>query len=313
VYLFNGNTFNGNREAVMNKVTWFVSLICLVVTAAAPAATTRTNVQRPSGLIAFSAGPFETGTTDIYTVRADGSELRRLTGGTGSKFDPALSPDGQRIVFRFQKGDDRTADIYAMNVDGSRLENLTRNRAMDYAPSWSPDGQRIVFASDRGGFFPHIYVMDANGSNPRRVGRSTGEYPSWSPDGRRIAFGVLTGSSSSSFEIFVMRADGSKLRRLTRNRVTDNCPSWSPGGRLIVFHRDARDGLPRLYVMRPGGSDVRRLSSAPGEVPDWSPDGRYIVYSATGLAVTSRDGSYRMPLDLRGLQEPGFPSWSIAP
>jgi TolB protein len=297
---------------IMNKVTGFLSLICLVATAAAPAATTRANVQRPTGMIAFSAGPFEAGTTDIYTVRADGSELRRLTDGTGRKFDPALSPDGRRIVFRFQKGDDRTADIYVMNVDGSGLENLTRNRAMDYAPSWSPDGKRIVFASDRGGSFPHIYVMDADGTNARRVGRSTGEYPSWSPDGRRIAFGVLTGSSSSSFEIFVMRADGSKLRRLTRNRVTDNCPSWSPSGRLIVFHRNAHGGLPRLYVMRPGGSGVRRLSSAPGEVPDWSPDGRYIVSSAMGIVVMSRDGSHRVPLDLRGLQEPGFPSWSIA-
>jgi dipeptidyl aminopeptidase/acylaminoacyl peptidase len=143
-----------------------------------------------------------------------------------------------------------------MNVDGSRLRNLTRNRAMDYAPSWSPDGKRIVFASDRRGSFPHIYVMNADGSNPRRVGRSTGEYPSWSPDGKRIAFGVLTGASSSSFELYVMRADGSNLRGLTRNRVTDNCPSWSPSGRLVAFHRHARDGLPRLYVMRPGGSDV---------------------------------------------------------
>jgi len=297
----------------MNKVTWFVSLICLVVTATAAAATTATNAQRLSGMIAFSAGPFENGTTDIYTVRADGSELHRLTGGTGRKFDPALSPDGRRIVFRFQRGDDRTAEIYLMNVDGSQLRNLTRNQAMDYAPSWSPDGKRIVFASDRGGFFPHIYVMNADGSGPRRVGRSTGEYPLWSSDGKRIAFGVLMGSSSSSFEIYVMRSDGSNLRRLTRNRVTDNCPSWSPSGRLIVFHRNARNGLPRLYVMRPDGSDLRRLSSVPGEVPDWSPEGRYIVYSAMGFAVMSANGSHSMPLDLGDLQQPGFPSWSIAP
>jgi len=167
--------------------------------------------------------------------------------------------------------------------------------------------------SPRGIESEDIAVMNADGSNPRRVGRSTGEYPSWSPDGRRIAFGVLKGASSSSFEIYVVRADGSKLRRLTRNRVTDNCPSWSPSGRLIVFHRNGRNGLPRLYVMRPDGSDLRRLSSAPGEVPDWSPEGRYIVYSAMGVAVMSANGSHGMPLDLGDLQQPGFPSWSIAP
>jgi TolB protein len=237
----------------MNKATLIVFLTCLVVTAAAPAATRGTNAQLPSGMIVFSAGPFEDGTTDVYTVRADGSELRKLTDGTGRKFDPALSPDGRRIVFRFQRDDDRTAEIYSMNVDGSRLRNLTRNRAMDYAPSWSPDGKRIVFASDRRGSFPHIYVMNADGSNPRRVGRPTGEYPSWSPDGRRIAFGVLTGASSSSFP------------------------------------------------------------SAPGEVPDWSPDGRFIVYSDMGLAVMSANDSRSVPLDLGGLQQPGFLSWSIAP
>lgn len=129
----------------MNKITWFVSLIFLVVIAAAPTATRGTNAQQPSGMIAFSAGPFENGATDIYTVRPNGSELRKLTGGTERKFDPAFSPDGQRIVFRVQRGDDRTAEIYVMNVDGSHLRNLTRNRAMDYAPSWSPNGKRIVF------------------------------------------------------------------------------------------------------------------------------------------------------------------------
>jgi Tol biopolymer transport system component len=122
-----------------------------------------------------------------------------------------VSPDGSKIVFRFERGDDSTSEIYVMAAGGSYVRNLSRSPGMDNSPSWSPDGRRIVFGSARGALVPSIWVMDADGRHARRVSRLSGEYPGWSRGGRRIAFAVNLGGSSASFELYVMNADGSRL------------------------------------------------------------------------------------------------------
>src|SRR6186713_597325 len=85
--------------------------------------------------------------------------------------------------------------------------------------------------------------------------------PSWSPDGRSIA---LESRRHGEPEIYVMSADGSGLRRLTRNPSSDTHPVWMPDGREIVFDSD-RDGTWNLYAIRPDGTGERRLTF-PGAV-----------------------------------------------
>jgi TolB protein len=262
----------------------------------------------PAGTIAFSAGPLEPDRSHVYIVGADGAGPRQVTSG-GIDFDPALSRDGKRIVFRGRR--DGNDDIYRVKVDGTGLLRLTADPGMDYAPSWAPDGKSVAFASMRGGDYPHIWVMDPNGRHPHRVSSITGEYPAFSPDGKRIAFANNRGSTDAGFEIYVMDADGSHVRRLTRNAFDDMGPGWSPDGRLIAFHR-SRGGagnLPDVYVMRPDGSHQRRLTHGGGELPSWSPDGRFLVYAGTaGLTIVRPDGRVVRRLSLH-VAEPSFPSW----
>jgi Tol biopolymer transport system component len=87
--------------------------------------------------------------------------------------------------------------------------------------------------------------------------------------------------------------------------------AWSPDGRSILFasHRDHTDNSTDLYVMRPDGSGVKRLTRANGETPAWSPDGRYIVFSAGGLFVMRADGSGITRLLIEGVGEATFPDW----
>lgn len=114
-------------------------------------------------------------------------------------------------------------------------------------------------------------VMDADGSNLRRLTTQTGFQPDWSPDGTRVVFGSGLGREE---EIFVMDPDGSDLTRLTYNRFSDVLPGWSPDGSTIAF-TSRRHRNTDLYLMAPDGSDQRRLTVSPAK--DLNPPGRPTV------------------------------------
>jgi len=262
-----------------------------------------------SGRVAFSAGTHPH--TDIYVVNTDGSALERLTSDPGAEFDPSWSPDGKRIAFRYQPGGDETADVHVINADGSGRKNLTRNAAMDYSPAWSPDGSQIAFASSRSGRFPTTWVMNRDGSNPRRVGTVDGEYPAWSPDGRRIAFDHQT-FAATGWDVWVMNADGSRAKPLVKTRANDQGPAWSPDGKSIAFGSalDAEPGYDHVWTIGADGSRPRRVTERYGDRPVWSPDGEFLLFQAGGLYIVRRDGSRVTQVPIRGLGETTFPDWT---
>jgi Tol biopolymer transport system component len=156
-------------------------------------------------------------------------------------------------------------------------------------PTGTPDpasavGGQIAFVSDRDGN-AEIHVMDADGSDPRRLTNHTAsdDMPAWSPDGSQIAF---VSYRDGNYEIYVMNADGSDPRRLTNHSAADYTPAWSPDGGRIAF-ASGRDGNAEIYVANADGSDPRRLTdhSADDWLPDWSPDGRLLAFTS------ERDGS----------------------
>jgi Tol biopolymer transport system component len=126
---------------------------------------------------------------EIYTIKPDGSDPKRITSDKGINTYPSYSPDGRQILFRKVLGE-KNSEVFVMNADSSSQRNLTNNPAFDAWPRWSPDGKKIVFGSNRGGTDYEIYVMNADGSGVQRLtelrGRNTS--PKWSPDGKRISF-----------------------------------------------------------------------------------------------------------------------------
>ncbi len=270
-----------------------------------------------AGRIVFSAGPAHA--EDIYVVNADGSGLKQLTSDPAAEFDPAWSPDGRRVAYRHQTGDDATAEIYVMNADGSGQRNLTNNSVAEWGPAWSPDGKLIAFGSGRDSPEMRLYVIQPDGTGVRRLGDIDGEYPAWSPDGTRIAFASLDGAvgGSPDFNIYVMNANGTGVRRLTDSPSQDDWPAWSPDGTRIAF-ASARDDQGQgqslgptlhLYVMRADGSGQTRLTDAFAQFAAWSPDGRDILFSP-GLTIMGADGSGATRLAVSGVPgEPEFPDW----
>ena len=237
-----------------------------------------------SGHIAFASN--RNGNLEIYTMRADGSGLARLTHNSASDYEPAWSPDGQYIAFDSDRDENR--EIYVMKADGTEQTHLTDPPNGDWHPAWSSDGQHIAFYTSRNSvsaFNLEIYVMNADGTQQTRLTYTDFAVdidPDWSPDGQHIAF---VSDRHGDFEIYVMNANGSNQTRLTDFPASS--PAWSPDGQLIAFS-SSRDGDSEIYVMRADGSQVTRLTDNPAQdwSPAWSPDGQHIAF------MSDREGDY---------------------
>ena len=141
------------------------------------------------------------GDGEIYLMNPDGKRVRRLTKNPEYDDAPTWSPDGQKITFMSFRDLHRPrgiilGEIYVMNADGTNPINLTQSvERPESVSSWSPDGTQIAFRLAKVFkwdilFHSDIWVMDADGGNPRNLTNHHAEdqSPDWSPDGMHIAF-----------------------------------------------------------------------------------------------------------------------------
>ena len=173
--------------------------------------------------------------------------------------------------------------VVVIDSDGSNRTPLASAQAEFLAaPSWSPDGSRIAYVSDQGGNLD-IWVMDRDGGNAVNLTDhpEKDHSPAWSPDGEWIAFASVR--DSLYWELYLMRADGSQVQRLTWwEDASDLSPSWSPDGTRLVFS-SKRDGNWEIYGMDRDGRNLVRLTDHPADDtnPAWSPDGSRIAFEST--------------------------------
>ena len=195
---------------------------------------------------------------------------------------PTWSPDGRRIAYT------RLGEIYVADADGKNERRLTTAAQPLSSPAWSPDGRTIAFAGIR-----DVYTVPSAGGRMKNLTRSPKPWllrstPAYSPDGRTIAIGASTDAYNS--DVFLIRADGSAMRRLTRTQGThgrhaeEQWPEFSPDGKRIAFVSN-RDGNLELYVIGVDGRNERRLTRtarANEEVPRYSRDGKRVLYAHDG-------------------------------
>jgi Tol biopolymer transport system component len=230
---------------------------------------------------------------DLYIFDRPGEPPRRLTTDPALDYSPAISPDGRWVVFTSERAG--SPDLYALDLKNPAVpRQLTKSPAMEDAAAFSPDGRRLVFVSTEGGN-PDIRVMPFAPEDPDAAAKTThlashpaGDYqPAFSPDGQSIVFSsnrdtpggqatspAVAGTYQAS-DVYVMRADGTAVQRLTRHEGWDGSPAWTPDGQAIVFYSE-QDGELRLYRMNRDGSAAQAISSKgePALSPTFTPDGR---------------------------------------
>ena len=223
---------------------------------------------------------------DVWVMKPDATELRRLTRDGTHNDSPAWSPDGRRIAF--VSGAAGIDTIWTMSADGSAMRRVTVARGLDEEPTWSPDGKRIAFVRRLSRTSQGIYAVAANGRGLRALTHVGGDYqhPSWSPDGRRICFAYARNPSRDRYAIYVINVDGSDRQKLSRDANADyRDPAWSPDGKRIAFSYLVPAGkayAAHLEVMDAAGGHERVVLHAPANTvyfsPSWSPDGGTLVF-----------------------------------
>ncbi|MCL6450513.1 MAG: Ig-like domain-containing protein [Acetobacteraceae bacterium] len=200
----------------------------------------------------------------LWEAYLDGREPRRVATLASGAVAAVASPDGRRLALVVEEElPDVEAwgffgSLWLMDADGSRLRQVAEGslwtEANDLNNLWSPDGRYLAFSDIWHPERPAgLWVVPAEGGSPRLVVASGADEviktanPAWSPDGQRIAF---TSHRDGNYEIYLMNADGTGLRNLTRHPATDNSATWSPDGKKIAFV-SSRDGGYDVYVLEP--------------------------------------------------------------
>jgi Tol biopolymer transport system component len=215
----------------------------------------------PTEMEIFRADGWEDAVRAVASSRGEMNLARHaLTNNDAYDAECAFSPDGRWIVFTSLRTGD--AELFAMRPDGSDVVQLTHTRGYDGGPFFSPDGKRVVYRSDRAGndllqIFVAEVVRDGSGKimGLRRERQLTNDRnvnwgPYWHPDGKHIVY-ATSAHGHQNYELYLMRADGSRKTRVTFTDGFDGLPVFSPDGKSLMWSsKRTNDKTTQVFIAR---------------------------------------------------------------
>lgn len=261
------------------------------------------------------------GNEDIYlmTLAGERGPVSNLTNNPARDWDPAWSPQGDRLIFNSDR--DGRETLYVMNADGTNARPLFPGETSnDYDAAWSPDGAQILFTSDRAGAGRELYIASSDGSNVQPLqedsdGALKGD-PAWSPDGQEFVYWEVQ-NESGEIHLFRRSLDDEDTRQLVTNAGPANgAPVWMDD---TIYFDSNRDGdFWYIYRMRSNGDRPQLVSAEAVNSgrATLAPDGSRLAFvtdrdESDEIYVMNVDGSRLIRLTSNGFSDHS-PAWQPA-
>jgi TolB protein len=227
---------------------------------------------QPPRKISFArAGGAVPGSLQLFIAASDGSDEHPLLAASHDDYDAVWAPDGKAIVFTSDRNG--SGDLFRVNADGSGLTQLTSDPAYEDQAAFSPDGKQLVFVSTRGSGYADIRTLDIATKRAKALTSGPGgDYrPAWSPDGKWIAFssgrGITAPFSEGRWErqqlaeIYLIRPDGSGMKKVTSTGGFCGSPKWMSDSRHVLAYCSTAQQTMDLRLRVPDPGSVSRLVS----------------------------------------------------
>ena len=285
------------------KIAAAVVVLAALLPASASAAYPASN-----GKIAFERSG------QIWSMNANGTGAVQLTTDPAGASEPALSPDGQQILYTRGAGVGRR--VWLMNADGTGNTQVPTSGDYAFSPTWSPDGTRMAYvwvsiASSGSPCTCHFHsVEEMNPDGTQRVFGLYGHFDGvnrfaavitdveWSPRGDALALTRQRESSSGARMLVVIGPNGNRFtRELPGAAFHVQSPAWSPDGERLAFAGFESDSG-EVYTINPDGTGRQQLTNnlVPDSAVEWSPDGTKLVVSGSDRSCQDPPGP--CPLEL---------------
>lgn len=268
----------------------------------------------------------------IFTMNIDGSNVKMVSNGEGRTTCSYFMKGNKKVLYGsthlgakecppnpdFSKGYVwaiyPTYDIFTSNADGKNIQQLTNAKGYDAEATVSKDGKKIIFTSMRDGDLD-LYSMDASGRNVKRLttelGYDGGAF--FSPNGKQIVYRAFHPKTEAeitrykqrlnenliepnNFEVWVMNADGTNKRQVTKLGAASFAPFFTPDGKKIIFCTNYFASDPRkrnfdLAMINVDGTGLERVTfnETFDGFPMFSPDGKKIVFASNRNAAKEGD------------------------
>jgi Tol biopolymer transport system component/DNA-binding winged helix-turn-helix (wHTH) protein len=234
---------------------------------------------------------FERPSTIIFVPEKPPTASKRSTAGMDEGFYGLSWTPDDRLVYASEAAGN--LDIWLMGTDGVTAEQLTTDPHFDSTPAVSPDGRSVVFLSSRDGDIPHVWRMDIDGGNQRRLTNQASEgTPSYTPDGRWVVYAV------SGSGVWKIPAEGGEPVLIASGYA--HTPRVSPDGSLVActYRDEGRHASDKIALFSIEGGPPIKVFDEPKDLSSsairWTADGRALIYVGTRDGVSNL---WTLPLD----------------